>query len=506
MRAGRVYLVGAGPGDPGLITVRGRDLLAAADVIVYDYLASPKLLECAKCEAERIYVGKQAGAHTLGQDGINELLIAKAREGAAVVRLKGGDPFVFGRGGEEALALAAAGIDFEVVPGVTAGVAAAAYAGIPVTHRGLSAGVALLAGHEAADKNESGPDLAALAAWTGTLAFYMGVRNVDRICRELMAHGMDPATPAAMIRWGTTARQQVVAGTVGDLADRVREAGLQPPALIVIGRVVALREELAWFERRALLGRRVVVTRARRQASRLVERLEELGAEVIELPTIRIDPPEDPGPLRQVVRSAGAFEWVVFTSVNAIEAVFDALDSAGLDARAMAGCKVCAIGPATADSLAQRGLRPDLMPATFDGQALADALAACGDLAGARVLCPRSDIAPPDLPDALRAGGAEVVEVVAYRTVPQAVEPADIEELLSGPPAWFTFTSSSTVRNFFAAVRGRIDPQAVRAASIGPATSKTLREFGITPAVEADPHTIDGLVDAIVAVGGSANG
>jgi len=497
MKAGRVYLVGAGPGDPGLITVRGRELLAAADVIVYDHLASPKLLEWARPEAERIHVGKRAGAHTLSQDEINELLIAKAGGGAAVVRLKGGDPFVFGRGGEEALALAKAGIDFEVVPGVTAGVAAA-YAGIPATHRGLSAGLALITGHEAPGKDESDLDFALLAKWPGTLAFYMGVRNVDRICRELMANGMDGKTPAAMIRWAATPRQQVVAGTVADLAERVRRAQLTPPALIVIGRVVALREELAWFERRPLLGRRVVVTRARRQASRLAERLEGLGAEVIELPTIRIDPPEDPAPLARAVRSVGSFDWIVFTSVNAVDAVFEAMDSAGLDARALAGCKVCAIGPATADSLAQRGIRPDLLPPSFDGKALCQALAAGGKLAGARVLCPRSDIATPDLPEALAGAGAEVTDVVAYRTAAEAVEPAAIDELPAGP-AWITFTSSSTVRNFFAAGGGRIDPAKVKAASIGPATSKTLREFGVAPAVEADPHTIDGLTDAILA-------
>ena len=499
MSQGRVYLVGAGPGDPGLITVRGRDLIARADVVVYDYLSSPRLLEGIRPDAERIYVGKQAGAHTLSQDEINKLLVAKAAEGATVVRLKGGDPFVFGRGGEEALALVQAGIGFEVVPGVTAGIAAAAYAGIPATHRGMAASLALITGHEAPGKSESDLDFETLAKWTGTLAFYMGVRNVGRICQALMDHGMDGATPAALIRWGTTPRQQVVTGTVGDIAERVRAAGLKPPALIVIGEVVGLREDLSWFERRPLFGRRIIVTRARRQASRLSDRLQELGAEVLELPTIRIESPQDPAPLEQAAQSASSFDWTVFTSVNAVDALFGALDRAGLDSRAIGGCKVCAIGPSTAQRLGRFGIRPDLQPPAFNSAAVCDALAGACDLRGARILYPRADIAPRDLPDALASRGADVTDVVAYRTVPEPVDPDTFDELFADGVAWITFTSSSTVRNFFDAVPpGRLDPAAVRAASIGPATSRTLGEFGVTPAVEADTHTIAGLVDAII--------
>ena len=337
MSAGRVYLIGAGPGDPGLLTLRGKALLARADVVVYDYLVSPRLLEYAPARAERIYVGKRAGAHTLSQEEINRLLVERAGSGATVARLKGGDPFVFGRGGEEALALVDAGIPFEVVPGVTAGIAAPAYAGIPVTHRQLASGVGLLTGHEAPDKEESSLDWRALANWKGTLSFYMGTENLSPICEKLVAEGLDPQTPAAAIRWGTTPSQRVVTATVKTLAAAAQSAGLEPPVMIVIGRVVALREKLNWFERRPLFGRRIVVTRARAQASEFAALLEEQGAEVIELPTFRIEPPADPGPLKESVARAGEkFDWIAFTSVNAVDAFFGAL-SRGRPGRPRAG-------------------------------------------------------------------------------------------------------------------------------------------------------------------------
>ena len=501
MSKGCVYLVGAGPGDPGLITVRGRELLARADVVVYDYLVSPRLLACVKPGTELIYVGKQAGAHTLRQEQINELLAKRAAGGATVVRLKGGDPFVFGRGGEEALHLAEAGIPFEVVPGVTAGVAAAAYAGIPVTHRRLAGAVGLVTGHETPDKSQSDLDYQALADWPGTLVFYMGVANLPEICGELIGRGMDPKTPAAVIRWGTTPRQQVVAAPLGELADRVAAAGLKPPAVTVIGQAAALREKLNWFERRPLFGRRIVVTRARAQASALADRLTELGADVVELPMIRIAPPEDPGPLLEAVGRLDAFDWIVFTSANAVEAFFDALAAAKRDSRALARVRVCAVGPATAERLGQFGIRPDAQPETFRGATVCDALARAGaTLNGARVLCPRADIAPKDLPEALAARGAAVTEVVAYRTLPEPVAPDFLEDLSAERIDWVTFTSSSTVKNFLAAVGAeRLRAWNARLASIGPSTSETLRESGFPPTVEAATHTTDGLIEAILA-------
>jgi uroporphyrinogen III methyltransferase/synthase len=501
MSAGRVYLIGAGPGDPGLLTLRGKALLARADVVVYDHLVSPRLLEYAPAGAERVYVGKQAGAHTLSQEEINRLLVERAGSGATVARLKGGDPFVFGRGGEEALALSDAGILFEVVPGVTAGIAAPAYAGIPVTHRRLASGVGLLTGHETPDKEESSLNWSALANWKGTLSFYMGTENLSPICERLVAEGLDAETPAAAIRWGATPSQRVVTGTVKTLAAAAQSAGLDPPVMIVIGQVVALRDKLNWFERRPLFGRRVVVTRARAQASEFAALLEEQGAEVIEVPTFRIEPPADLGPLKESVARAGQkFDWIAFTSVHAVEALFGALRQAGLDSRALAPSRVAAIGPATAERLAQYGIRADAQPGTFTTAAVLAALASAGDLKGRRVLYPRSDIAPPEFIAALRERGAVVTEVVAYRTVPDASNAAQVKDmLLRGEVHWLTFTSSSTVQYFCSAVgRQALVSGGPRIASIGPATSATLRDCGLTAIVEAKEHTIPGLLDVIV--------
>ena len=505
MSDGCVYLVGAGPGDPGLITVRGHQLLSRAEVIVYDYLASPELLACGPADAERIYVGKKAGAHTLRQEEINELLVDSARRGATVVRLKGGDPYVFGRGGEEALALTDAGVEFEVVPGITAGVAAAAYAGIPVTHRTVASNVGLITGHETPDKEGSDLDFEALARWKGTLAFYMGVRNLDRIRRSLVAHGLAESTPCALIRWGTTPRQQVVTGTLADIDERVRAAGLASPALIVVGQVVALRDKLNWFERRALFGRRIVVTRARRQASELSDKLRRLGAEVIEMPTIRIAALQGPGPLREAAAQAGAYDWIVFTSANAVDGFFGALDEAGRDARALACVRLCTVGPATARQLKSFGLRSDVQPATYAGSEVADTLAGVEDLTGAKILCPRSDIAPPDLIDSLAARGADVREVVAYRTVADDRGAETVRDLLGGNEIdWITFTSSSTVRNFLQAVGDQaLSGASAALASIGPSTSATLVESGFQPTLQAPSHTIDGLVEALCRADGS---
>lgn len=500
MSDGCVYLVGAGPGDPGLITIRGRDLLRRADAVVYDNLVARRLLDQAPVGAQTIYVGKQASAHTLKQDQINAMLVRLGREGKQVVRLKGGDPFVFGRGGEEALALVEAGVAFEIVPGITAGLAAPAYAGIPVTHRGVTSSIALITGHETPDKDESDLDYAALASWPGTLAFYMGVKNLPKIATSLIAHGMDPATPAALVRWGTTARQETVTAALADIAELAARTGIKPPALIVVGHVVALREHISWFENRPLFGKRIVVTRARRQASRVTRQLEDLGAEVVELPAIRIEPPTDIAPLDAAVGNVAAFDWVIFTSANGVDAFFDALGRAGLDGRELAGVRICVIGPGTARRLGQFALRPDAQPETYRAAEISRTLAAIEDLNGKKILCPRADIAPKDLIADLEKLGADVADITAYRTVGETPDPDLLDDLFAGDgPDWITFTSSSTVTNFVKAVTlDRLRASRASLASIGPVTSATMRKFNIEPNVEADSHTIPGLVAAIL--------
>ena len=499
MSNGYVYLVGAGPGDPGLLTLRGKEALEQADLVVWDNLAAPRLLDYAPQKAQRIYVGKQASAHTLTQDKINQLLVDRALAGATVVRLKGGDPFVFGRGSEEALALVEAGIAFEIVPGITASIAAAAYAGIPVTDRNFTSSFTMITGHKAEDKADSGIDWQSLAVSGSTLAFYMGVKNLPRICANLTKHGLDAQTPAALIRWGTTTRQEVLVGTVTSLPGLAKEADFKPPALLIIGKVVALREKLKWFECRPLFAKRIVVTRARSQASDLARRLEQLGAEVIELPTIRIEPIENQAALQEAIAELASFDWVIFTSTNAVDAFFDALEKAGLDARALGANRICAIGPATAKQLGQFGIKPDAQPEKYTTANIVETLTSQQQLAGKRVLCPRADIAPKNLTQALTAAGATVKDIAAYRTVPENTNSEIVMEMLDqGQIDWVTFTSSSTVKNFFSAVKPEILGRKIRIASIGPETSASIKEFGFTPSVQAQQHTINGLVDAIL--------
>ncbi|HEX2204211.1 MAG TPA: uroporphyrinogen-III C-methyltransferase [Longimicrobium sp.] len=494
---GTVYLVGAGPGDPGLLTVRGAELLARADAVVYDALANPRLLERARPEAELVYSGKRAGQHSFTQEEINRTLIELAGRHATVVRLKGGDPFVFGRGGEEALALREAGVPFEVVPGVTAGIAATAYAGIPVTHRGASASVTLVTGHEDPTKFETDLDWPALARQKGTLVFYMSVRTMADNFRRLVDGGRPADTPAAAIEWGTYPRQRTVAGTLATLPELAREAGIGAPSLIVVGDVVRLRDELAWFDRRPLSGRKIVVTRARAQASDLAAALEALGAEVVQLPTIRIEPPADPGPLRRAVEEVASFDWVVFTSVNGVDRFFAVLAEQGRDARALATVAVAAIGPATAAALAKHGVRADLLPDEFVAEAAVEALSAATDLPGKRILLPRADIARAALPEGLRARGAEVAEVDAYRTVRDGAGAGAVRErLAAGDVDWVTFTAASTVRGFTDLVGTELG--AAKVASIGPITSAAARERGMTVDLEAREYTIPGLVRAIL--------
>jgi uroporphyrinogen III methyltransferase / synthase len=480
-----VYLVGAGPGDPGLLTVRGADVLGRADVVVYDRLVHPSLLDLAPAAAERVYVGKTPGEAEVEQGDINALLVEQGRAGKEVVRLKGGDPFVFGRGGEEAEALAAAGLTFEVVPGITSAIGAPAYAGIPVTHRGKSTHFTVVTGHEDPDKGGFDVDWSALANAGGTLVILMGAGRVGEIASQLVAGGLSPETPVAAVRNGTRADQQTVRATLAT----VGAAGVQAPAAIVVGDVAGL--DLSWFEARPLFGRAVVVTRAREQASELRQRLEGLGAEVIELPAIAIEPVDfEVPPLER-------YGWLVFTSANGVHAFYErGLVPAGLDARALAGVRIAAIGPGTAAALAGRGVRADLLPERFVAESLLEAFPAPRS-DGERVLLARADRARDVLPAGLSGRGYEVDVLAVYRTVTAAPDPVAVERVRRGDVDALTFTSSSTVTNLCDLLGNVPDPQPV-VASIGPVTSKTAEEQGLRVDVEATEHTIDGLVDAVL--------
>jgi uroporphyrinogen III methyltransferase / synthase len=493
-----VYLVGAGPGDPGLLTVRAAELLESADAVLYDALVNPRILERCLSSAEVRFVGKRGKHPSLSQDEINRLLIDLAGRHETVVRLKGGDPFVFGRGGEEAEALRAAGIRFEVVPGITAGVAAPAYAGIPVTHRELASSVAFLTGHEDPGKPESSIDWEYLAKGLGTLVLFMGVTRMRETFARLIEAGRSADTPAAVVEWGTYPSQRTVAGTLTTLPDRAAEIGIHPPAVVIVGEVVALRERLAWFEARPLFGKRIVVTRSRSQASGFSTRLEGLGAEVIQFPLIRLVPPADPEPLLRAAVAADSFDWIVFTSVNGVGRFWSALREVGRDTRSLAGVSICAIGSATAAAVELEGARADLVPARYVGEAVVEALEAEASLAGSRVLLPRAERARSVLPEELRAAGAEVTDVVAYRTVPDAGQAAELRRRLDeGTVDLLTFTSSSTVQNFVDLMGAEIG--AAEVAAIGPITAATARSRGLPVHVEPVEHTVAGLIDAVLA-------
>ncbi len=513
-RGGVVYLVGAGPGDPGLMTARSLKLIASADAVFYDRLIPPGALDGAREDAELVYVGKQPeppvdGPQTsisrtpearrpgssVPQGETNERLIEAARAGRSVVRLKGGDPFVFGRGGEEGEALRAAGVEFEVVPGVTAGVAATAYAGIPVTHRDDASAVAFVTGHEDPEKDESALDWEALARFPGTLVFYMGVKRLRENAAALIAAGRDPEQPAAAIERGTWPQQRTVTATLGTIAGTVDGEQIRAPALIVVGPVAARREELAWIERRPLHGRRVVVTRARAQASGLAARLRDLGAEVVELPAIRIEPRLNAVEVREAASAVGVYELVCLTSPNGVHLLFEAIAAAGLDARALAGATVAAIGPGTARALAERGVLADVVPERFVAEALVEALADV-EVEGARVLVARAAEARDVLPDALRERGAEVDVVALYETLREQPDEAAIEAAQGAD--YVTFTSSSTVTNLTEALGDRF-PSDARVVSIGPVTSEAARGAGLNIDVEAERHDVDGLLAALLA-------
>lgn len=500
---GMVYLVGAGPGDYRLITLKGIECLKRAEVVVYDRLADERILAWAPADAERIYVGKASSHHTMRQEDISALLAAKAQEGKTVVRLKGGDPFVFGRGGEEGLLLEEKGIPFEIVPGVTSAISVPAYAGIPVTHRAVATSFAVVTGHEDPTKGRSNMRWDKLATGVDTLVFLMGIANLPRITQKLIENGRSADTPAAVIRWGTKPEQRVLVTTVGRAAEDVQRVGLKPPAIFLVGDVVKLRDRLQWFDRlsqRPLFGRRVLVTRARSQASRLTAALEELGTEVREVPAIRIAPPADGyAAIDAAIGTLMDYQWLVFTSANGVSAFFARLAAAGKDARALGYAQVAAIGTATAAKLREYGIRADVVPEEFRAEGVVAALK--GKLPPhARVLLPRAEQAREVLPDGLRALGATVDVAPVYRTEAAAADgEALAAELAAGAYDYVTFTSSSTARNLVGILGGSAPLAHTRAACIGPVTAETARELGIEPALVAEEYTIAGLTRAIAA-------
>ena len=483
----KVYLVGAGPGDPGLITVKGRKILERADAVLYDHLASERLLALAPDSAERVYVGKKRSAHEFSQDEIAAMLIERARRGWNVVRLKGGDPFIFGRGGEEMEALAAAGIPFEIVPGVTTPLGIAAYTGVPLTHREHTSAVTFVTGH-----NVAAIDWSKIGA-AETIVLFMGLINFPAIARELMAHGRPAATPAMAVRWATRPDQQAISGTLGDLAEKI--AGMKPPATIVIGEVVALREKFNWYERLPLFGKRVAITRDLRQAAELAEPIEALGGEALLAPMIEIRGAADWAPLDDAIARLASYDWLIFTSVNGVKYFIDRLDRSAADLRSLKA-KLCAIGPATRAAVEALHLKVDKMPEEYVAESLVKAFES-EELNWRRILLPRAAVARDLVPIELVRRGATVDAVEAYRTAIPDDAAARVTEMLARKPHWITFTSSSTVKNFIeAAGTGALD--GVKIASIGPVTSETLREHGMRVDAEAQPHTIPGLVQAIL--------
>jgi uroporphyrinogen III methyltransferase/synthase len=490
MSVGKVFLVGAGPGDPRLITLKGRDVLELAGAVLYDHLAPTKLLELAPPSAERIYVGKKRAEYVHTQEEICAMMIERARRGLIVVRLKGGDPFIFGRGGEEAEALADAGIPFEVVPGVSAGLGVAAYTGVPLTHREHTSAVTFVTGHEPdrIDWDKVGQ--------AETLVIFMGLTTLSRIASQLIAHGRSPDTPALAVRWAARPDQQTISGTLATLPGQVAQAGMKPPATILVGEVVRLRGKLSWYERMPLFGQRIAVTRARGQADALARKLEALAAEVIELPAIEVRPAADYSGLDQAVARLDTYDWVVFTSVNGVRFFLDRLDSSPRDLRSLRA-RLCVIGPATRQALEALHLKVDLMGEQYVAESLLEAFQE-QELAGKRILLPRAAVARDLLPAGLARRGARVDVVEAYRTTIPDDLPELARQVFSAPhkPDWITFTSSSTAQNLVQAV-GTAALQNVKIASIGPVTSATLRRLGLEVTAEATVFTVDGLVEAI---------
>lgn len=504
-KPGKVYLVGAGPGDPGLITVRGKRLLERAEVVFYDYLASRKLLKHVPSDAEFIYVGKKGGVkHTHTQEEINQMLVDHALAGKTVVRLKGGDPFIFGRGGEEVEKLFAAGCPFEIVPGVTSATAAATYAGIPITHRDYTASVAFITGHEDPAKETSNVRWEQLATGAGTIVVYMGIKNLPIIVNKLIKYGRDPKTPVAVVRWASTPEQRSVVGTLENITDVVRDAGIKPPSLIIVGEVVTLRDTIDWYEKRPLFGKRIMVTRTREQASDLVAGLEEFGANCLEYSTINIKPVDSYDILDEEIERLQEYHWVLFTSLNGVKYFFDRLYKKGLDARDLKGPDIAAVGRSTADLLLHYGIHADLIPSTFTGEGLATSLLDLG-VEGRNILIPRALHGREILPETLRGAGAQVTVVPVYQNCPAEGDRETLrDELKKGSIDMVTFTSSSTVRNFLSMIDAKDQEElkallaGVKIAAIGPITAKTATDNGLEVMVQPEQYTISDMVTAVV--------
>ncbi len=497
MKKGKVYLIGAGPGDPGLITLKAKKVLEEADVVIYDYLANKRFLDFCKKDAEKIYVGKKEGTHTLSQEEINCLLIEKAKEGKIVARLKGGDPFLFGRGGEEAEELAKEDISFEIIPGITSAIAVPAYAGIPVTHRDYTSTLAIITGHEAEDKEESKINFSALSQ-IETLVFLMGVKNLPNIIEKLIKNGKSPDTPVAVIQWGTLPQQKTVLGSLKNIIDEVKKKNIQAPAIIVIGEVVKLRDKINWFEKKPLFGKKIIITRTREQASKLVEKLEELGALCYEIPTIKIQPIINQE-FYEVLENLSQYHWIIFTSQNSIKIFFQELWNLGKDLRVLGSSKIAVIGKATQKTLEEFKIKPDLIAKDeFTQEGLISAFSEI-EIKNKLILLPRAKIARDILPEKLKEKGANIKVLPIYETQICYESKEELIRVLEEKPDMIIFTSSSTVKNFFKLFEGikKDSLKNLAFASIGPVTSQTLKEFGFEPHIEAKEYTIEGLVEAI---------
>ena len=500
MAKGMVYLIGAGPGAPGLITLKAIECIKEADVVVYDYLANKKFLEYARKGAEIIYVGKIGGAHTLPQDEINKLIIKKAQKGKIIARLKGGDPFMFGRGGEEAEEIIQAGIDYEVVPGVTAGVAAAAYAGIPLTHRDFTTTVAFITGHEDPMKDESNICWDKISTGIGTLVFYMGIGNLEPNMKKLIENGRSPDTPVALIRWGTTSNQETIIGTIKDIAEKAKQANFKAPAITVVGDVVSLRDKLRWFDKKPLFGKKIIVTRSREQASDFSMLLEKYGAEPIEFPTIETVPPKDWKEVDRTIKNLSKYDWAIFTSVNGVKYLIERLKKQGKDIREFKGIKICAIGPATAKAIEDLGIRVDLLPKEYRAEAIIAGLGK-NKIKGKSFLLPRALKAREVLPEEIKRLGGKIDVVAAYRTTKPKEKTDEIRKMFQEKAIdVVTFTSSSTVENFVSMFQKGEAPgllEGITVACIGPITKDTASALGIKTGIMPEKYTIPALTDAI---------
>jgi uroporphyrinogen III methyltransferase/synthase len=497
-KRGKVYIIGAGPGDPGLITMKGMRCIQEADVLIYDHLVSEELLSYAKDSIRLIYAGKQGGDHTLSQEQINRRLVEEAGQGKIVTRVKGGDPFIFGRGGEEAECLANAGIDFEVVPGITSAIAVPTYAGIPLTHRGFTSTVAFVTGHEDPTKEKSDINWEALTG-IGTLVFLMGVKNLSKIVASLIAHGKDPETPAALIRWGTTAEQETLTGTLSNIIQRSEEKGFLPPSIFVVGKVVDLHGPLDWFEKKPLFGKGIVITRPESQAADMRRLLWQQGARTIPFSTISIVPPESWQALDQALERLETYYWIIFTSANGVHFFFRRLKETGRDIRDLKGIRICTIGPATASTLEAMGLRVDLVPDAFISEGVVKAFEKI-DVKGRKILLPRAEAARDVIPEGLSKLGAAVDIVTVYRTLASKHKKEELEPLMeAGKVDVITFTSPSTVTNFMAIMgEGFKLPPQIRIACIGPVTAAAVKKAGLPVHIMRDEFTIPGLVEAMI--------